>query len=313
MVTHDNPGHGTLSRRLRADRAPGSRQRGVFVGLSLTPIMAIFLAFSAAPIIAVIGYSFFRYSFSVPNHNFNGLTYYKNLFADSLFWRGLTNTLYFTILAVPLNILVSLPAALGLNSVLRARGFLRACYFLPTIVSAPAVALLGVALFDSSTGLVNQVLGAVHLPQPHWLSDSATATPALVILTVWQDLGYNTILFLAGLQAIPRDFYEAARIDGAGRFALLRRITLPLLKRTSSFTVVLTVISYLQSFTLQKVMLNGGPDDSTQVLSLYIYNNAVVIQPSLLSQAMSAAVVLLGVVMAITLIQLRLSRVQWDY
>lgn len=313
MATRDNLAHKTLARRLHVDHAPGARQRAVFIGLSLTPIMVIFLAFSTLPIIAVIVFSFFRYSFVELNHNFNGLTYYKNLFADSLFWKGLTNTLYFTVLAVPLNILVSLPAALGLNRVLRARGFLRACYFLPTIVSAPAVALLGVALFDSSSGLVNQFLGVVHLPRPHWLADSLTATPALVMLTVWQDLGYNTILFLAGLQAIPREFYEAARIDGAGRFALLRRITLPLLKRTSAFTVILTVISYLQTFTLQKVMLNGGPDDSTQVLSLYIYNNAVVIQPSLLSQAMSAAVVLLCVVMAITLLQLRLARVQWDY
>jgi len=302
-----------LLTRFGADRAPGARARAVFVGVSLAPIMAIFIAFSTLPIIGVIAFSFFRYSFVLPDHSFRGLTYFNNLFADPLFWTGLKSTLIFMALALPLNILLSLPAALGLQHVLRFRGFLRTCYFLPTVVSTVAVSLLGLALFDPSTGLVNAFLSTFHLPIGHWLSDPITATPVIVVLAVWQDLGYNIILFLAGLLAIPRDFYEAARIDGAGSMAMLRYITLPLLKRTSSFAIILTMIGYLQTFTYQKVMANGGPDDSTQVLSLYIYNIGIGTVTPLLSQAMGAAVVLLAIIMVVTLVQLRLSRVQWDY
>jgi multiple sugar transport system permease protein/raffinose/stachyose/melibiose transport system permease protein len=126
-------------------------------------------------------------------------------------------------------------------------------------------------------------------------------------------MGYNVIIFLAGLQAIPRDFYEAARIDGAGRLATFWHITVPLLKRTSSFTIILTVISYLQVFTYQQVMLAGGPDDATRTLSLYIYDIGIGTVTPLLSQAMAAAVVLLVIILIITLVQLRLARVEWDY
>jgi len=182
------------------------------VGASLTPVMAIFIAFSILPIIAVIVFSFFRYSFSYPDHSFRGLTYYQQLTADPLFWNGLKRTAEFVVLAVPLNILVSLPAALGLQRVTRLKGTLRAFFFLPTIISTVAVSLLGLALYDPTTGLINQMFIALHLPIGHWLSDTGTSLPALVVLAVWQDTGYNVIIFLAWLQATPRDLYEAAPI-----------------------------------------------------------------------------------------------------
>jgi ABC-type sugar transport system permease subunit len=299
--------------RLRADRTPGARPRAVFVGASLTPVMAIFIVFSILPIVAVVAFSFFRYSFSYPDHAFRGFSYYQQLTTDPLFWNGLKRTALFVVIAVPLNILVGLSAALGLQRVTRLKGTLRAFFFLPTVISTVAVSLLGLALYDPTTGLINQFLGALHLPIGHWLSDNTTALPALIVLAVWQDVGYNVIIFLAGLQAIPHDFYEAARIDGAGRLATFRHITVPLLQRTTSFTVILTVISYLQVFTYQEVMLQGGPDDSTRTLSLYIYDIGIGTVTPLLSQAMAAAVVLLAVTLAITLFQLRLTRIQWDY
>jgi len=299
--------------RLRADRAPGAGPRAVFVGASLTPIMLIFIVFSILPILAVVAFSFFRYSFSVSDHTFRGLSYYRQLVADPLFWNGLKCTALFVVIAVPLNILVGLSAALGLRRVSRFKGTLRAFFFLPTVISTVAVSLLGLALYDPNTGLINQVLGALRLPIGHWLSDDATATPALAVLAVWQDMGYNVIIFLAGLQAIPRDFYEAAHIDGAGAGATIRHITIPLLQRTSSFTIILTVISYLQVFTYQQVMLQGGPDDSTRTIALYIYDIGIGTVNPLLSQAMAAAVVLLAVTLLITLVQLRFARVQWDY
>jgi len=299
--------------RLRADRAPGAGQRALFVGASLTPVMAIFIVFSILPIFAVIAFSFFRYSFSYPDHAFRGFSYYAQMAADPLFWNGLKRTALFVVIAVPLNILVSLPAALGLQRATRFKGTLRAFFFLPTVISTVAVSLLGLALYDPSTGLINQILGGLRLPLGHWLSDDATATPALAVLAVWQDMGYNVIIFLAGLQAIPQDFYEAARIDGAGRLATFWRITVPLLQRTSSFTIILTVISYLQVFTYQEVMLQGGPDDSTRTISLYIYDIGIGTVTPLLSQAMAAAVVLLLITLVITLVQIRFARVEWDY
>jgi ABC-type sugar transport system permease subunit len=300
-------------RRIRADRAPGAGARAFFVGASLTPVMVIFIAFSILPIIAVIAFSFFRYSFSYPDHTFRDLSYYRQLGADPLFWNGLKRTAIFVAIAVPLNVLLGLPAALGLQRVTRFKGTLRAFFFLPTVISTVAVSLLGIALYDPSTGLINQVMSALHLPIGHWLGDNNTAMPALAVLAVWQDMGYNVIIFLAGLQAIPPDFYEAARIDGAGPISTFWNITVPLLQRTSSFTVILTVISYLQTFTYQQVMLAGGPDDSTRTISLYIYDIGIGTTSPLLSQAMAAAVVLLVVIMAVTLVQLRLSRVEWDY
>jgi ABC-type sugar transport system permease subunit len=299
--------------RLLPDRAPGAGRRAVFVGASLTPVMAIFMIFSILPLVAVIAFSFFRYSFTYPDHAFRGLTYYQQLVADPLFWNGLKRTAIFVLIAVPLNILLSLPAALGLQRVARFKGTLRSFFFLPTVISTVAVSLLGMALYDPSTGLINQILSGLGLPIGHWLSDNSTAMPALAVLAVWQDMGYNVVIFLAGLQAIPQDFYEAARIDGAGRLSTFRHITVPLLKRTSSFTIILTVISYLQTFTYQQVMLAGGPDDSTRTISLYIYDIGIGTVTPLLSQAMAASVVLLVITLVITLFQLRLSRVEWDY
>ena len=146
------------------DRAPGARQRTLFVGASLTPVMAIFIAFSILPIIAVIVFSFFRYSFSYPDHTFRGLSYYQQLTADPLFWNGLKRTAEFVVLAVPLNILLSLPAALGLQRVTRLKGTLRAFFFLPTIIS-------GVALIsDTGASSVNASCAAGYMaPAPTWL------------------------------------------------------------------------------------------------------------------------------------------------
>ena len=312
-----NPGLARDARRrsrLRRDGAPGGRGRAVFVGASLTPIMAVFIAFSILPVLGVIVFSVFRYSFSVPDHTFRGFDYYRQLGADPLFWNALKRTALFVALAVPLNILFSLPAALGLQHVLRFQALLRAAYFLPTVMSAVAVSLLGIALYDPSTGLLNQALAALHLPTGHWLTDVNTAPVAVALVAVWQDLGYNVIIFLAGLQAIPPDFAEAARIDGAGRLATFWHITLPLLKRTASFTIILTVINYMQAFTYQWVMMvKGGPDDTNLVLGVYIFNTGIGTETPLLSQAMAAAVVLLAVTLVITLVQLRFARVEWDY
>lgn len=313
MVSTDRIPRPRWRPRLNRDRAPGAVSRAVFVGVSLTPVMAIFIAFSILPILAVIVFSFFRYSFTFPDHGFHGFDYYRNLGADPLFWNGLKRTGLFVVLAVPLNILLSLPIALGLQRVAHFKGTLRSFFFLPTVISTVAVSLLGLAIYDPSTGLINQFLTSLHLPIGHWLSDNTTAMPALVALAVWQDLGYNVIIFLAGLQAIPPDFYEAARIDGAGRWSTFRHITMPLLQRTSSFTIILTVINYLQVFTYQQVMLAGGPDDSTRTMSLYIYDIGIGTVTPLLSQAMGAAVVLLVVILVVTLLQLRLARVEWDY
>jgi ABC-type sugar transport system permease subunit len=144
-----------------------------------------------------------------------------------------------------------------------------------------------------------------------WIDDPGMAMACLIIMSVWLDMGYNTVIFPAGLQGIPDVYYEAARVDGAGRLAILWHLTLPLLQRTMAFVIVLTVISYFQVFIPMQVMTNGGPLDSTRTLVLYIYDNAFSYQR--LSYGETMAVVLLVVIMVVTLIQLRLLRAKWEY
>jgi len=292
--------------------APGHRSRLRFVGLGLTPIMLLLMVFSVVPIVGGLALSLFHYNGLDPQHPFVGLLNYKHLFYDDpLFYTCLRNTVIFVATAVPLNLVLTLPLALALNRARHMRGLLRTCFFLPITTSAVAVALVWLYIFDPSGGLLNDLLQAFNLPTGQWIDDPALALPCLIVMSVWLDMGYNTVIFLAGLQGIPDVYYEAARIDGAGRWAILRHITLPLLQRTTSFVIVLTVISYFQVFVPMQVMTNGGPLDSTRTLVLYMYDNAFSYQRLSYGEAM--AVVLLVVILVVTLIQLRVLRAKWEY
>lgn len=293
-------------------RAPGYRRRLAFVAICLTPMLALFALFSFIPIGMALWLSLHRYNQLAAVSPFLGLKNYQYAFAqDPLFLQTLGNTLRYVVVAVPLNIVVSLPIALGLSRLNKLRALFRTSFFMPTVASAVAVSLVWLPIYDPQAGWLNALLSRLNLPTASWLSDPHTALWAVLVAAVWQDLGYNVIIFLAGLQSIPTEFYEAAKVDGAGTWNRFVHITLPLLQRTFVFVLTLTTISYMQEFTHIQVMTGGGPINSSESLVLYIYLTAF--NDFRMGYASAMSVVLLLIILAVTLLQLWLLRQRWEY
>lgn len=283
-----------------------------FVAIGLIPIMAIIVAFSAIPIGTVLWLSFHRYNQLSPEVPWIGLRNYKFAFQTDPFFRtALENTLKYAIVAVPVNIALSLPIALGLNQIKRYRALFRTAFFTPVVASAVAVSLLWNSIYDAQSGWLNAILDRVGLPTHSWLLEPNSALWSVMAAAVWQDLGYNVLVFLTGLQGIPDDFYDAAKVDGATAWRRFINITLPLLQRTTLFVLVLTMISYLQEFTHIQVMTNGGPVNSTTTLVFYVYQKGF--RDFAMGYASAMSIVLMGIILFITLIQMRLLRTRWEY
>lgn len=291
-------------------RRPTVRYR-TFILLSLLPVMSFFFLFTVLPTIAAVYLSFFNYSFIDLRRPFVGFGNFVALAKDPLFRQALRNTLVFVGLTVPLNLSLSLPIAIGLNRIHKLRAFFRACFYLPTVTSLAAVSLVWLYLYDPVGGLINAVFKLFHLPGQAWLQNPALALPAVVFVYVWQDLGYNVIIFLAALQGIPDTYYEAAKLDGAGSWTTFRRITLPLLGPTMTVVSVLTVISAFKVFIPVHIMTQGGPMNSTKVLVYYIYENAFSYLK--MGYASAMAVILFIIILALTLIQFKALRSDWSY
>ena len=241
------------------------------------PFAVLFAVFMAVPVLASLVMSFtdirstdLRDPLAV---DFVGLDNYLRLFDDELFVRAATNTAVFVVLGVPLTMAGALLVALGLNAgVTRFRTVFRVGYYLPVVTSIVAIAVVWRFLLQPDTGLVNTMLGLVGVDGAKWLDDTRTALPTLVVMAAWRNLGFSMVIFLAGLQAIPQDLYEAARIDGAGRWAQFRYVTLPVLRPTLLFVAVVTTIGYVQFFEEPFVMTQGGPLDSTLSMAYHTYN-----------------------------------------
>lgn len=304
----------TLKRPRRRSRrhAPGHASRMRFVAISLVPILSSIVVFSLVPIGIVIWLSFHRYNQLAPTAPWIGLRNYEFAFqTDPFFRNALENTLKYAIVAVPANIVLSLPIALGLNQIQRFRAVFRTAFFMPVVASAVAVSLLWTTIYDPQAGWLNAFLDLVGLDTHTWLRDPDLAIWAVLAAAVWQDLGYNILVFLAGLQGIPNDFYDAAKVDGAGPWRRFRDVTLPLLQRTTVFVLVLTMISYLQEFTHIQVMTAGGPIRSSETMVLYIYTKGF--EDLQMGYASAMSIVLMGIILLITIVQLRLLRSRWEY
>jgi ABC-type sugar transport system permease subunit len=274
----------------------------------------MFIVFAFAPVGIVLWLSLHKYNQLAPTAPFIGLRNFEFAFAtDPFFLNALLVTLKYALVAVPLNLVFALPIAIGLNQVTRLRAVFRSAFFLPTVTSAVAVSLIWRYIYSPQAGALNAVLAFLGLPQPSWLADPATALWAILVTAVWQDLGYNILILLAGLQTIPDDFYDAAKVDGAGTWPRFIDITIPLLSRTLLFVSVLTMISYLQQFTYVNVMPSepGNPIHSTETLVQYIYTKAFTTMQ--LGYAAAVSVVLMAIILIITLIQFRLIRSRWEY
>ncbi len=234
---------------------------------------------------------------------FVGAENYVRLAHDPAFWNAMMNTLYFVGLSVPLLIVIGLALAMLYNQPVKSAVIGRAVTFMPYMMMPTVIGLLWKWIYDTHYGLLNSYLVQFHIPLVPWLTDVRIAMPSVVLATLWWNAGYTMIIFLAGLQDIPEELYEAARIDGAGRWGIFRHITLPLLKPTTFFIVVITLINSFQVFDQVFVMTNGGPLAHTVTLVQYLYE--VGFQQYQLGYASAVAYVLFMVLMALAMFQLR--------
>ncbi|GAB2596038.1 sugar ABC transporter permease [Microlunatus antarcticus] len=237
---------------------------------------------------------------------FAGLDNYARLLGDGLFWRSLINTTAFTVLVTPLSMALGLGAAVLLNSVLPARGVFRSVLILPMAISGVATALLGVLVFDENSGVLDKLLQSVGLPAVSWQSGSGAAFSSVVLVTLWWRVGFNMLIYLAGLQGIGPDLYEAAVLDGAGRWQQFRHLTVPLLGASTFFLLILNVIYSFQVFDIVFVLTGGGPRNATSVLVTYAYETGFDTRDQ--GYAAAIGMVLLVLAMAFTLVQWRTNR-----
>lgn len=241
------------------------------------------------------------------NLRFIGIGNYTELLHTPLFWKSLGNTFYFVIVGVPLSIAVSLGAALLLNApVARFRGFFRTALFAPVVTTLVAVAMIWRYLFHTSYGLVNWALGHLGIPAVDWLGDPHWAMPTIILLAVWKNFGYNMVIFLAGLQAIPQDLYEAARIDGASRRRQFLHITLPMLGPVLMVVGVITVAGYFQLFAEPYVMTRGDPLQSTVSVLYFMFEEGF--RWWNLGRASAVAFLLFLIILAVTAGMMRFGR-----
>lgn len=275
--------------------------------LLLAPALILLAIFVLYPILYLACLSLTQGSFTRDGLHWVGLRNYWRLLSNPDFWQVLGNTAYFTIATVIPALLIPLGLAVLLNRTVALRGLLRTAYFLPSITSLVAVGLGWRWLFQLD-GPVNAMLSWIGLPAIPWLSSTAWAMPVLILLSVWKQLGFNMVVFLAGLQTIPSSRYEAAELDGANGWQQFWHITLPGLRPTLVFVAVTTAIFTLRSFEQPYVITGGGPLNSTNLLVYYIYDEAF--SQFDFGYAAAAATVLLAVTLVLVALQLRFSQTE---
>lgn len=274
--------------------------------LFLAPSLVLFAIFTAIPVISAFFISFTQWNL-FNEVTWVGLGNYLELAKDEIFAKVLGNTACFVLASVPVQIVLALACALVLNRGVKGQTFFRVVYFLPVVTSTIAAALVWAWLFNSNFGLINAGLSLVGVTDlPKWMGSTRWAMPAIIIVSIWQNLGYAMVLFLAGLQNIGKDVHDAAALDGATGWDRFWHITLPLLSPTTFFVLVISIIGSFQVFELVLVMTKAGPANATNTLVYYIYQNGF--QFYQMGYASAAAMVLFLIVLAFTLVQYRLQR-----
>jgi len=297
-----------------ARRKEGSslrRQETIAGYLFLLPNIIGFLIFSSVPVLVTLSISLLDWDLIRAPHFVGFDNYIKLLTDDATFRKVLLNTAYYVIGTVPTGIILSLLLALAMNSSVKGIAFFRCIFFIPVISASVAVAMMWRWLYNTDFGLINIALTSVGLQRVPWLSSTAWAMPALIMMAVWKNLGFNMVIFLAGLQGIPAQLYEAAAIDGATSWHRFRYITVPMLAPTTFFVMIISIIGSFQVFDLAFVLTRGGPGDATNTMVMYIYNQAF--QFFHMGYAASIAWVLFGIIFVITLVQTRLQKLWVHY
>lgn len=296
--------------------------------LYILPAFLLLFLFRTIPVIMSLVIGFFKWEIT-GSGEFIGLENYKNMFADPVFWKSITNTLWFVAFVVPASIVFPLFFATLLNQIKRLKSLFRMMYFLPFVTSLVAVSIVWKIIFSEQAGLANSMLGWIGISPQKWLSEStgifqlifssfgvqlpawmggpSQALVAIIIMTIWKGLGYNTIIYLAGLQNIPKDYYEAADIDGASKIKQFFRITIPLVSPTTFYVLLMTTIVSFQAFAQIYLMTDkGGPLDTTKLIVYYIYDRGF--DALNMGYASAVALFLFIIVLALTLIQKRLEK-----
>lgn len=282
----------------RTLRNPQARAGYMFI----FPGILLFLIFTVAP----IGYAAYL---SLTNYDIfakRDLIWFENfarIVGDKVFLQSLVNTTYYALGTIPTSMAIAMLLAIIVNQGIRGRVFYRAAYYIPVITSTVAVSLIWLHIYDPSYGLLNFILEAVGLPRQRWLGDLNLALPSIIMMSIWRGLGFNMIIFLAGLQGIPQHLYEAAQIDGAGRFAIHRHITWPMLKPTTFFIFVISCIGAFQVFEQVLIMTNGGPANATTTVVHQIYQSAFVFFK--MGYAAAQSFVLFAIILAMSLLNIR--------
>jgi multiple sugar transport system permease protein len=301
----------TVGSKLRLGRG-GSSRRGPLASeerwafLFIAPALLGLAVLSAGPILASLAISLTSWDLLQPPA-FVGLENFTELLDDRRFARALGNTGFYVLTSVPIGITLALGLAVALNRAIRGISFIRTMYFLPLVTSAIAVGLVWAWIYSPANGLLNQVLAAFGQPPQKWISDPFWAMPAIVAMSVWQGLPASTIIFLAGLQAIPTSLLDAASVDGAGRWARFRHVTLPLLTPSLFFTVILSLIGSFQVFDQVFVLSRPGqPTNATVTVVYFIYENGF--RNFKMGYASAASWVLFLIVAVFTVIYFRAQR-----
>jgi ABC-type sugar transport system permease subunit len=299
----------------RRTSVPVVRRRGWRQDLTgwafAAPFVILFGIFLALPIFAALVLSFTSFGLrDITNPigaSFVGVQNYANLFSDAKFWKALGNTAYFVAVGVPLTLALGLVIANALSrGITRFRTAFRVGYYLPVITSIVAIAVVWRFLLNPDVGLINLLLQGLGIKGPDWLANPALAMPSIIAMAVWRNVGFAMVVFIAGMQAIPVVLYEAASIDGAGRWQSFRNVTLPMLRPTILFMLVITTIGYLQLFEEPFVMTKGGPLDATLSVTMYMYQQGFAIFHQ--GYASAIAYVLFVIVALIAFLQFKFLR-----
>ncbi len=275
----------------------------------LLPSLIFLASFTVFPVFASFYVSLTKWSL-IGSPEFIGFENYRNLFNDPIFYKTLWHTVYYTLGTVPLSIVFSLLLAVAMNQRIKGITIFRSIYFLPVVSAWVAVAIVWRWIYNPQFGLLNAFLGIFGISPRNWLGDPKLAMPSVIATAIWKGLGYNMILFLAGLQNISENYYEAAKIDGASKWVQFRHITLPLISPTTFFVLITSIISSFQAFSPIYTMTNGGPVGSTEVLVFYLYENGF--RWYKMGYASSIAWILFFIIFIFTLLQQYLSK-RWVY
>jgi multiple sugar transport system permease protein len=286
-------------------RRPVNRERreAMHAYVFMSPVIIGLLLFTLGPVLVSLGLSFTEYNL-LSDPKWIGVENYIKMYGEKLFWQSLRVSAIYSVVSVPLGLVLALFLAILLNQKIRGMYVFRAVYYLPTVISGVGVAMLWRWIFNGQYGVINTLLQNVGIKGPNWLIDENWALTALIITSIW-GVGGTMLIFLAGLQGIPQELMEAAEIDGAGRWQQFRHVTMPLISHVTFFNLVLGIIGALQVFTDAYVITNGGPNNATMFISVYLYRHAFFY----LNFGYSAALawVLFVIVMVLTLLVFRSS------